>query len=129
MLNFGNPNSLNRHHDLASVLTSHEILDAWLRRNGLGRLEYLHDDEARRQAVLNQAFDGYHQIGLSRMAETPADGVADANCRVHGIANLYLAGSCLFPTGGHANPTLPAVALALRLAEHLKDAVAGTPRI
>jgi choline dehydrogenase-like flavoprotein len=113
--------------DLSSVLRSHEILDGWLRRNGLGRLEYLHAPEERRQAVLNQAFDGYHQIGLSRMAATPAEGVADADCRVHGIANLYLAGSCLFPTGGHANPTLPAVALALRLAEHLRDESAATP--
>jgi choline dehydrogenase-like flavoprotein len=113
--------------DLSSVLRSHEILDEWLRRNGLGRLEYLHDPEERRQAVLNQAFDGYHQIGLSRMAATPAEGVADADCRVHGVANLYLAGSCLFPTGGHANPTLPAVALALRLADHLKDQSAAAP--
>lgn len=105
--------------DVSSVLKSHEVLDTWLRRTGLGRLEYLHDAAQRRQAVLSQAFDGYHQIGLSRMSDTPDDGVTDANCRVHGIGNLYLAGSGLFPTGGHANPTLPAVALALRLAEHL----------
>ncbi|SMF10187.1 Choline dehydrogenase [Xaviernesmea oryzae] len=114
--------------DLDSVLKSHEILDLWLRRNGVGRLEYLHDAPTRRQAVLDQAFDGYHQIGLSRMAKTPADGVADADCRVHGITNLYLAGSSLFPTGGHANPTLPAVALALRLAEHLKTVVTAASR-
>lgn len=105
--------------DLASVLKSHEILDMWLRVTRLGRLEYLHEASERRQAVLNQAFDGYHQIGLSRMSETPEEGVTDADCRVHGITNLYLAGSGLFPTGGHANPTLPAVALALRLAAHL----------
>jgi len=115
--------------DLDSVLKSHEILDAWLRRNELGRLEYLHDASARRQAVLDQAFDGYHQIGLSRISETPANGVADADCKVHGIANLYLAGSSLFPTGGHANPTLPAVALALRLADHLKDVVANVSKV
>lgn len=105
--------------DLASVLKSHEILDMWLRATRLGRLEYLHEASERRKAVLNQAFDGYHQIGLSRMSETPKEGVTDADCRVHGITNLYLAGSGLFPTGGHANPTLPAVALALRLANHL----------
>jgi choline dehydrogenase-like flavoprotein len=109
--------------DLDSVLKSHEILDTELRRTGLGRLEYLHDASERRQAVLNQAFDGYHQIGLSRMSDTPGDGVTDADCRVHGITNLYLAGSGLFPTGGHANPTLPAVALALRLAEHLSEKI------
>ncbi|WP_117192102.1 FAD-dependent oxidoreductase [Rhizobium terrae] len=114
--------------DLRSVLKSHHILDGWLRRTGLGRLEYLHDESARRQAVFDQAFDGYHQIGLSRMSSHPAEGVADAECRVHGVANLYLAGSCLFPTGGQANPTMPAVALALRLADHLKDVVRGKSR-
>ncbi|CAN7485496.1 GMC family oxidoreductase [Neorhizobium sp. LjRoot104] len=107
--------------DLDSVLKSHEILDAWLRRTGVGQLEYLHDTPQRRQAVLSQAFDGYHQIGLSRMSNNPDEGVTDADCRVHGIGNLYLAGSGLFPTGGHANPTLPAVALALRLAQHLSE--------
>ncbi|MDX3930204.1 MAG: GMC oxidoreductase [Shinella sp.] len=108
-----------RKEDLDSVLNSHSMLDVWLRRNRLGKLEYLHSESERRQAVLNQAFDGYHQIGLTRMSENPDEGVLDADCRVHGILNLYVAGSCVFPTGGHANPTLPAVALALRLAEHL----------
>jgi choline dehydrogenase-like flavoprotein len=108
-----------REEDLTSVLDSHSVLDAWLCRNGLGKLEYLHLQEERRQAVFNQAFDGYHQIGLTRMSESPDEGVVDGDCRVHGISNLYLAGSCVFPTGSHANPTLPAVALALRLAEHL----------
>jgi choline dehydrogenase-like flavoprotein len=105
--------------DVGSVLHSHRILDDWLRRNGIGQLEYLHEPEPRRKAVLDQAFDGFHQIGLTRMADDPVDGAADADSRVHGIGNLYLAGSGLFPTGGHANPTLPAVALALRLADHL----------
>jgi choline dehydrogenase-like flavoprotein len=46
--------------------------------------------------------------------------VVDADCQVHGIGNLYIAGSSIFPTGGHANPTLTIVALALRLADHLE---------
>ena len=50
-------------------------------------------------------------------------GVVDANCRVHGIANLYIAGSSVFPTGGFSNPTLTLLALALRLAEHLASAL------
>jgi choline dehydrogenase-like flavoprotein len=46
--------------------------------------------------------------------------VVDAQCRVHGTDNLYVAGSSVFPSGGYANPTLTLVALALRLADHLK---------
>ena len=51
-------------------------------------------------------------------------GVVDENCRVHGVANLYVAGSSVFPTGGMANPTLTIVALALRLADHIKERLA-----
>ena len=105
--------------DIVSVIKSHQLLDEWLRAKGYGRLEYLQPDEERFRSVLAQAFDGYHQIGLARMSEDPGLGVVDKECRVHGIDNLYLAGASVFPTGGHANPTLPAVALALRLAEHL----------
>jgi choline dehydrogenase-like flavoprotein len=54
------------------------------------------------------------------MADDPRRGVVDRHCRVHGLANLYVAGSSVFPTGGSANPTLTIVALALRLAEHLR---------
>lgn len=62
----------------------------------------------------------YHHMGTTRMSDEPATGVVDRDCRVHGIANLYVAGSSVFPTSGYANPTLTIVALAVRLAEHLK---------
>ncbi|GGI33783.1 hypothetical protein GCM10010987_76100 [Bradyrhizobium guangdongense] len=60
-----------------------------------------------------------HQMGTTRMASAPEFGVVDENCRVHGIDNLYIAGSSVFPTGGGTNPTLTVVLLALRLADHL----------
>ncbi|MEQ8268760.1 MAG: GMC family oxidoreductase [Parvibaculum sp.] len=63
---------------------------------------------------------GNHHLGTTRMAEDPKKGVVDAACRVHGITNLYVAGSSLYPTGGTVNPTLTLVALALRLSDHLK---------
>ena len=53
------------------------------------------------------------------MHEDPREGVVDSDCRVHGVANLFVAGSSVFPTSGSANPTLTIVALALRLADHL----------
>jgi choline dehydrogenase-like flavoprotein len=64
---------------------------------------------------------GYHHMGTTRMAESADRGVTDGWGKVHGIANLYIAGSSLFPTGGWANPTLSIIALALRTAERLAE--------
>lgn len=65
------------------------------------------------------AIDMAHSMGTTRMSSHPASGVVDADCRVHDICNLYLAGGSVFPTGGHANPTLMMLACAIRLADHL----------
>jgi choline dehydrogenase-like flavoprotein len=62
----------------------------------------------------------WHHMGTTRMHSDPAQGVVDADCRVHDVANLFVAGSSVFPTGGTAPPTLTIVALALRLAQHLR---------
>jgi choline dehydrogenase-like flavoprotein len=62
----------------------------------------------------------FHHMGTTRMHDDPKRGVVDRNCRVHGIENLYLAGSSVFPTAGRVNPTLTIVALAVRLAAYLK---------
>ncbi|HEX8931285.1 MAG TPA: GMC oxidoreductase [Actinomycetota bacterium] len=59
------------------------------------------------------------------MHASPRLGVTDPDCCVHGVRNLYVAGSSLFPTYGCSNPTLTVVALALRLADHLKKVLAG----
>jgi choline dehydrogenase-like flavoprotein len=61
-----------------------------------------------------------HHIGTTRMADSPQSGVVNSNCQVHGVANLFIAGSSVFPTGGYANPTLTIVALAIRLSDYLK---------
>jgi choline dehydrogenase-like flavoprotein len=68
--------------------------------------------------LLPQATGGHH-IGTTRMSTDPAHGVVDASCKVHGVANLYVASSAVFPTSSYANPTLTIVAMALRLADHL----------
>jgi choline dehydrogenase-like flavoprotein len=66
----------------------------------------------------------YHFIGAARMAHSAADGVVDPNGQVFGQENLFVASSAMFPTGGHANPTLTIVALAIKLADHLKGVLA-----
>jgi choline dehydrogenase-like flavoprotein len=61
-----------------------------------------------------------HHLGTTRMSDNPRTGVVDATCRVHGVDNLYIAGSSVFPSSGFSNPTLTIVALALRLGEELR---------
>jgi len=60
-----------------------------------------------------------HAMGATRMADDPTDGVVDRDCRVHGITNLWIASSSVFPVAGSANPTVTIVALALRIADRL----------
>ena len=85
---------------------------------GLGRLHpTLSDDGIWPAEVLG----GYHHMGTTRMADSPQHGVVNADCRVHGVDNLYIAGSSVFTTSGASNPTLTIVALALRLADHLRE--------
>lgn len=61
----------------------------------------------------------FHNIGTTRMAHNPMHGVVDANCQVHEVDNLYMAGSSVFSSSGAGSPTLTIVALAIRLADHL----------
>src|SRR5262245_2629001 len=91
------------------------LLAEQLSRLGAGRLESPDLD-----ATSVSYTDASHHIGTTRMSADPRLGVVDANTRVHGVANLYVAGSSVFPTAGSANPTLTIVALALRLADYLK---------
>lgn len=104
----------------------HELLGAEIGRAGIGRLQVLHaedDDDPRAVAETS-----YHHMGTTRMHPDPKQGVVDQDCRVHGLANLFIAGSSVFPTYGHANPTLTIVALSLRLAEHIKRQISEVSR-
>lgn len=67
----------------------------------------------------------WHHCGTTRMHADAERGVVDADCRVHGISNLYMAGSSVFPTTGNGNPTLTIIALSLRLADHLRSRAAA----
>ena len=64
--------------------------------------------------------NAHHHAGTTRMHADARWGVVDADLRIHGVANLFVAGSSVFPTAGYANPTLTIAALSLRLADHLK---------
>jgi choline dehydrogenase-like flavoprotein len=103
--------------DERSMRRSQEILGREVGRAGLGRVRSALEDE---KGLWTKPEGAYHHIGTTRMHEDPKQGVVDAKGRVHGISNLYIAGSSVFPTAGYANPTLTIVALAVRLADHVK---------
>lgn len=82
----------------------------------LGRARVL----ATRDELLRNVGVGYHHMGTTRMSTDPIRGVVDTNCQIHGMDNLFVAGSSVFPTSGAANPTYTILALALRLAEYVR---------
>jgi choline dehydrogenase-like flavoprotein len=91
---------------------------------GCGTIEY--DEERLDQDAQACAVPmAGHHIGTARMSENPNAGVVNADCRVHHVDNLYVAGSATFPTSGQANPMLTIVAMALRLAQHLEARLDG----
>jgi choline dehydrogenase-like flavoprotein len=100
--------------ELRSLARGFELLATGLRDSGIGRMEWSLDPD-------RVTFEGgCHHMGTTRMHADPSRGVVDADGRVHELANLFVSGSSVFPTAGFANPTLTIVALAIRLADHLK---------
>jgi len=88
-------------------------------RTGMLRINYDHRDQ------WLKAMDwGNHHLGTTRMSNDPRLGVVNADGQVHGVGNLYVAGSSVFPTYGSSNPTLNLIALTLRLGDHLKKVMA-----
>jgi choline dehydrogenase-like flavoprotein len=108
--------------DRRSVVRSLEVLGAAVGAAGLGRLRLLVGEDDR--SWPDDLIGGYHHMGTTRMSADPRDGVVDRDCRVHGVANLYVAGSSVFPTAGSGTPTMTLVALALRLGHHLEREMA-----
>jgi choline dehydrogenase-like flavoprotein len=111
--------------EMKSMRRAHELLDAGLRRVGLGRLDVNLEPDA--SGWPPSMIAGRHHMGTTRMHRDPRQGVVDEDGRVHGLANLYVTGSSVFPTTGYVNPTLTIVALALRLADHVKRVMASLP--
>lgn len=100
--------------DIGDYVTTLVHLARDMAATGTGLL-YVHPEAAQIFAA-NFGHAGHH-MGTTRMAADPAQGVTDAQGKVHGVANLWCQGSSLFPTPGAAYPTLTILALALRLAD------------
>lgn len=90
----------------------------------LGRVriaDWLQSDEIELPDIGEDEVAGHHHMCTTRMGTAPSDGVVDANQKVFELDNLYVAGSSVFSTGGHANPTFTIVQMSLRLADHLRS--------
>ncbi len=104
--------------DAQAVLRSFKLLRESMERNGASQLQFGDDQLA---AQIDRSIPLGHHMGTARMAASAHLGVVNKDCAVFGLPNLYVASSAVFPTCGHANPTLTIVALAVRLGQHLRS--------
>jgi choline dehydrogenase-like flavoprotein len=108
--------------DRRSMAKTLELLTERFAKLGIGTFDFGDDPP-----TLENMTDAAHQMGTTRMAARPEDGVVDTNCRVFGTENLYVASSAVFPTGPSYSPTFTILALARRLGEHLLEQSEGMP--
>jgi choline dehydrogenase-like flavoprotein len=104
--------------DIQTCHAALQLLADDIKSSGIGAFEYDPAD-VEAEMIRYGAYGGHH-IGTARMGIDPKSSVVDTNCRVHGIANLFIASAAVFPTSSQANPTLTVVAIAQRLAAHLR---------
>ena len=109
--------------DLHSIRRTQEIFRQEFADAGIGTFTPV---PASDKGIPRMFSSPHHFMGTTRMHNDPQHGVVDAHCRVHGLQNLFVTGSSVFPTGGFANPTLTIVALALRLSDHLRGLFSET---
>jgi choline dehydrogenase-like flavoprotein len=107
--------------DVGTVRRSLELFAQDLSSTGAGNFAY-DPDTVEHEMTRYGAYGGHH-IGTVRMGTNPSNSVVNSDGRLHDVANLFVAGSAIFPTSSQANPTLTVVAMALRLAEHLEKAM------
>jgi choline dehydrogenase-like flavoprotein len=105
--------------DHEGIIKAQTLIAQEVGRTGFGRVRIEIDPNPR--IPVEGCGGQFHHMGTTRMSDTASMGVTDGNAKVHNVRNLYVAGSSLFPTCGHANPTLTIVATSLRLADHLKS--------
>lgn len=98
--------------DRENALRTRQVFTREIERSGMGTVTWVPEPFTTPSSV--------HPIGGARMSVSPREGVVDPTLKVHGVNNLYLASSAVFPTAGYANPTLTVVALSCRIADQVK---------
>jgi choline dehydrogenase-like flavoprotein len=105
-----------------SIRKIYELIGQEVGKAGIGRvkvMDYLQDEKD--QSWPSITGGGWHHMGTTRMSEDPKNGVVDANCKVHSLDNLFIAGASCYATSAAPNPTLTLITLTLRLSDHIKQ--------
>ena len=105
--------------DVEAVKKTLALFSSEIAQHNIGHFEF--DVDNLESELMRYGAYGGHHVGTTRMGDNPTTSIVNKNCQVHGIGNLYIASSSVFPTSSQANPTLTITAMALRLASHLKD--------
>ncbi|WP_435202388.1 FAD-dependent oxidoreductase [Qipengyuania sp. 902] len=103
-------------YDIDTLARAQELMAREVSALGWGRFQLETID---RSLVESRFLGHYHNIGTTRMASDPTNGVCNSDSQVFGVDNLYMAGSSLFPSAGYSGPTMMLIALSLRLADHI----------
>ncbi len=103
--------------DVFSIIRTQDIIKEEFSRAGIGDLRL----DRRGDFPIVEQMSAHHPSGTTRMSQDPKLGVVDANCKVHGVSNLFVASSSVFPTSGFAPPTLTILAIAIRVADRIKE--------
>ena len=103
--------------DIDSVQRTLDLLATEFELSGTAHLDY-NRDTLEEDLMRFGAYGGHH-IGTARMGRDVRTSVVNADCQVHSVLNLFIAGSAVFPTSSQANPTLTLIAMSLRLGSHL----------
>ncbi|MGB5819455.1 MAG: GMC family oxidoreductase [Saonia sp.] len=107
--------------DKRSIRKIYELIGHQMGISDIGRIRLLEFLQDKNDMTWPPGTNGgWHHMGTTRMSHDAKTGVVNANCRVHGISNLFVAGAACYSTSGAPNPTLTLVALSLRLSDHVK---------
>lgn len=106
--------------DFISAARIHTLLVETIKSEGRKVVRKDFDNQSQITTRTREDFNSNaHQAGTTRMGSNLKTSVVDKDLLLHGSSNTYVAGASVFPTFGHANPTLSIVMLSLRLAEKL----------
>jgi choline dehydrogenase-like flavoprotein len=91
-------------------------------KRGVERLEQLLTAAGAREVHASRKLMAFHPLGTARAHARPGHGVVDQDLKVHGADNVWVADGSVVPSALGVNPQITIMALATRLAFHLRGA-------